>query len=231
MDVDAARRAEPLARRAGRWLTGRRAPYAIIAVALIYGWITSRFEAPSDGAVFWAGNLAAPYVALPALAGATRSTLLRGAGLGALTGAAMVFGFYGFFGVGDLTYSQMELDFDVTARDAILRAYRTWFETFLLGDPGGRPWLSAALVAGGVAGALGHRWSRHGALAAGVVVALALLLEPLAYVSGASALLEGHRLSLTPGSLVIWAIELAAGVAVALLVWRRAAATRAPASG
>lgn len=228
MEPDAtARHHRPPASWWPQWLSGPWAGAALVAVALVYGWLTSRIEAPDDASVFWVGNLAAPYLILPAVAGATRRTRLRGAVLGALTGAAMVFGFYGFFGVGDVTYSQLELDFDVTPRDAMLEAYGNWFRTFLLGDPGGRPWLSAALLSGGVMGALGHRGAWHGGLAAGAVAAAALVLEPLAYLSGASALFEGPRVGLTAGNVAVWGLELAAGAAVGWYVWRRAAARQA----
>lgn len=230
MEPDAtARHHRPPASWWPQWLSGPWAGAALVAVALVYGWLTSRIEAPDDASVFWVGNLAAPYLILPAVAGATRRTRLRGAMLGALTGAAMVFGFYGFFGVGDVTYSQLELGFDVTPRDAMLEAYGDWFRTFLLGDPGGRPWLAAALLAGGVMGALGHRGAWHGSQAALAVAAAALILEPLVYLSGANRLWGTPRLSLTAAIVAVWALELATGAALAWLAWRRAATQDAPA--
>src|SRR4051794_36357029 len=76
-----------------------------LALGYAYGWATSQIPSPRDPDVFWAANLAAPFVVLP-FAVAAWAGIRRGSGLaatislGALTGAGMVAGFYGLHRVG-----------------------------------------------------------------------------------------------------------------------------------
>ena len=120
---------------------GRLAAVAVAGYA--YGGLTAAIPAPTDPAVFWPGNLAAPYVALPFLAATWRFDRRRAAVAGAFTAMAMIAGFYGFLLVGGaVTPDALELPVTTTIRDAMLIAYARWLGTFLLGVPGGIPWLT-----------------------------------------------------------------------------------------
>ena len=84
----------------------------VIAVGgYLYGYVTPRLPAPDTGARFWLGNLAAPYLLIPFLAGAWRFRAVAASAAGALGAAAAVASFYDFLWVGDVT----NLDLDRTS--------------------------------------------------------------------------------------------------------------------
>lgn len=205
----------------------------VVAVAgYTYGALTAAVPAPTDPAVFWPGNLAAPYVALPFLAASWGFARRRAAVVaGVVTAVAMIAGFYGFLLVGGVTPSEMELPLDTTVREAFLTAYARWTSTFVLGNPGGIPWLSIGAAVGAVAGLLGHVWAAEGRTWAGVAVASLFVIEPVVRILGAAGVLPvlGAN-ALVPANVAIWVIEALFGVAVIALVFR-SGGVRPPAQG
>jgi hypothetical protein len=201
---------------------------AVVAIAgYAYGAVTAAIPAPGDPAVFWPGNLAAPYVALPFLAATWRFDRRVAALAGMLTAMAMVAGFYGFLFVGGVTPSELDLPLTTTVREAMLTAYGRWLGTFVLGSPGGIPWLVVAAVVGLIAGLLGHAWAAGGRTWAGVAVASLFVLEPLIRLLGAAGVLPVPGANeLLPANVAVWAIEGLFGLAAVVLVVR---AGRAPA--
>jgi hypothetical protein len=144
---------------------------------------------------------------------------------------AMVAGFYGFLAVGGGTPSELELPVTTTVREAMLIAYGRWLSTFLLGVPGGIPWLTIAAAVGALSGLLGHAWAAEGRTWAGVVVASLFVIEPIVRVLGAAGVLPiGGANGLLPANLAIWGIEAVFGLAAIVLVARSGGAT-APAQG
>jgi hypothetical protein len=198
---------------------GRLAAVGIAAYA--YGALTAAIPAPADPAVFWPGNLAAPYVALPFLAATWRFDRLQAALAGAITGMAMVAGFYGFLSVGGaVTPNELELPLTTTIRDAMLIAYGRWLGTFVLGVPGGIPWLTIGAIVGTMGGLLGHAWAAEGRTWAGVAVASLFVIEPVIRVLGAAGVLPTGANDLVPANLAIWGIEALLGLAAIALVVR-----------
>jgi hypothetical protein len=194
----------------------------VVAVGYVYGWLTGLLPSPSDPQVFWVSNLAAPYAVLPFLAGARLAVaahpakLARSVTAGALAGAAAVAGFYRLHAVGRDPHA------DIGVPETVAGAYVRWLSTFVLGRPGGIPWLTLAVVVGVLAGALGWVWITRGALAAGLLGVAALLLEPLGHVV---AMVPDTRLvreyPALPENLVIWVGEALLGLAAVWWVHRR----------
>jgi hypothetical protein len=179
----------------------------------------------------WAGNLSAPYLLLPFLAGAAlpRRATTAAAG-GALAAASAIAGFYNLLMVGDVTAASVGAPVTTTARQLVLEAYARWFSTFLLGDPGGTPWLTIALVSGCLLGLVGFAWrtTRRWWLAA--PVGAAFLLEPVAslvvlpMVNRIRFGVPSAGYALSPENLALWSVEAVIGVAcvaAALLLRRR----------
>jgi hypothetical protein len=201
-----------------RWVPGTALRLCVIVVAgYLYGLGTTHLPAPDTGSVFWLGNLGAPYVLIPFLAGAWRFRAKVAPFAGAIGAAAAVAGFYHFLTVGNVVNMQLDLPVTVTARSVVIRAYANWFRTFLLGDPGGRPWLSVAIIVGLIFGYLGYRWWQKGDRLGVIIVAAVLIAEPLVYLSGLNDRILGTGYELHASNVVIWSIE--ALVGVALLVW------------
>jgi hypothetical protein len=211
----------------------RRPAVRLLLLALAgYAWgaFTNGLPAPSDPAVFWVANLCAPYVILPFLAGSWGFRAPGAALAGAVVTGAAIAGFYGFLTVGDVTNSQLDLAWTVTARDVVIEAYRRWFGTFLLGMPGGIPWLTIGIVVGAVAGVLGFAWRVRAATWAAVGVFGLLLLEPLAYVALATVVPVGPAYAPSGANLATWGGEALVGlVAIVLVARARPRAVASPA--
>ena len=204
----------------------------VAAAGYAYGAVTAAIPAPTDPAVFWPGNLAAPYVALPFLAATWRFDRRQAAVAGAFTGMAMIAGFYGFLVVGSsVTASELELPLSTTIRDAMLVAYGRWLSTFVLGVPGGIPWLAIGAVVGTVSGLFGHAWAAGGRTWPAIAVASLFVIEPLVRTLGAAGVLPmAGTNALTPANIAIWGIEALMGLAaIGLIV--RADLTASPAQG
>lgn len=199
---------------------------ALLAVALgyAYGWATSAIPSPDDPAVFWVANLAAPFVVLPfVLASWLGRRLTSGPAipvwLGAVTGAGMVAGFYGVHRVG------RDPAADPGQAETLSGAYLRWLSTFVLGRPGGIPWLTIGVGAGCLAGVLAWLWTQRGSRWAGLLAVLPLIVEPLARITvGARGIPLVGDYPRLPGNVAIWAVEAMVGVGAVWLVVRASAA-------
>ncbi len=188
----------------------------VIAVgAYAYGFIAEHLPAAqTDATIFWIGNLAAPFVLIPFLAGAWHFRPVAASAVGALAGVAAVAGFYDLVAVARTTAVEQGLPTSTPTGTVIAQAYANWFRNLLLGDPGGRPWLAVALVTGLIFGYLGYTWARKGSRLAASAVAAVFIVEPLVHVAG-------HRYNLRPLNLSIWGLEALIGVAGLAWVWLR----------
>ncbi|MBI4943988.1 MAG: hypothetical protein HY830_24880 [Actinobacteria bacterium] len=227
-----------------RGTVGRLA--AVLLVCGVLGYALAHIPSPHDPDDIWLGNLAAPYLVVPALAGAWRWRRAGTAALaGALAGAGLVLGFYDGVGVGlsalrPGAWSGPGLP-DASTAEVVLDGYRRWLSTFALGHPWGTPWLTIAVLVGLLMGPAGHLLARaRGAVTAALaalVVAAPLLGEPLFY---AAASVGGERslpvigrvgLPLSPRNTTVLVAEalLGAGllVVLALLAAPRSSPVRA----
>lgn len=206
---------------------GRAWPRLLLLFVLgyLYGRVVGGIKGTSEVTDLWVGNIAAAYVVAPALAGAwlrsrTGSTWV-GAAAGAMTAGAMVCGFYRLLETWLTDPLEIELPADASRWDVALHQYPVWFSQFVLGRPGGAPWLTAGLVVGVVCGWLGARWVA-GSTWAGVLVAAAPLLEPVAYllpsIPGIPVNLD---YALNTRNLTIWALEIAVGLVLLATVTDR----------
>lgn len=202
---------------------------AALLLGYAYGWATSVIPSPSDPAVFWVANLAAPFVVLPfavaSWVGRRRTAslvpMVASIAMGALTGAGMVAGFYGLHRVG------RDPSADTGQAETIAGAYARWLSTFVLGRPGGIPWLTIGVMTGCLAGLLAWLWTQRGALWAGVLAVTPLLIEPLTRIAlGARGIPLMGGYPRLPGNVVIWAIEALVGVLALWLVVRAPVAGR-----
>jgi hypothetical protein len=201
----------------------------LVALAIggyLWGALTTSIPAPDDPGIFWLGNLAAPYAVLPFLAGTWGFRAPLAAIAGAVTSCAGIAGFYQLHNVGDVTATQLDLPVSMTARDVVLEAYSRWFSTFVLGQPGGAPWLTIAAVIGGIAGVLGFLYAAKGVRLAAIVVACSLLVEPSVYVAGSGGLPLIGSYSLTSPNVLVWTVEALVGLTALALVVRRVAVRR-----
>src|SRR4051812_10763793 len=193
---------------------------ALISVGgFLYGFVTAHLPASTSGSRMWAANLSAPYLLLPFLAGALLPRRATTAAIGgALASASAIAGVYNLLMVGDVTAASVDAPATTTARQLVLDAYARWFSTFLLGDPGGTPWLSIALVSGALLGLAGFAWraTRRWWLAA--AVGAAFLLEPLAslvvlpIVNRIRFGVPSAGYALGPDNLALWSGEALIGV-------------------
>jgi hypothetical protein len=203
-------------------VTGRPAVRLLLLAIAGDAWgaFTNGLPAPSDPATFWVANVCAPYVILPFLAGSWGFRAPGAALAGAVVTGAAIAGFYGFLTVGDVTNSQLDLAVNVTARDVVIEAYRRWLGTFLLGVPGGIPWLTIGIVVGAVAGGLGYVWRVRAATWAAVVVMALLAVEPVLYLLLAAVVPVGPDYALSGPNLAIWGAEAVVGLIAIALVAR-----------
>lgn len=190
-------------------------------VGYLWGALTAAIPAPEDPSIFWLGNLAAPYLVLPFLAATWGFRAPLAAAAGVLTACAGIAGFYQLHNVGDVTAIQLDLPASMTARDVVLEAYSRWFSTFVLGQPGGAPWLTIAAVVGGVAGVLGFLYAAKGVRLAAILVACSLLVEPAVYVAGSGGLPLIGSYSLASPNVLVWTVEALVGLTALGLVLRR----------
>jgi hypothetical protein len=193
----------------------------IVVGGFLYGWLTAHLPPSPSGSRMWAANLSAPYLLLPFVAGALLPShaTLASAG-GALASASAIAGFYNVLGVGDVTNAAVEAAPTVTARQIVLEAYGRWFSTFLLGDPGGTPWLTIALVSGGLLGLVGFAWRERRRWWLAAPIGAAFLLEPVAtlvvlpIVNRIRFGVASRGYSLEPQNLLLWSVEALIGAAL-----------------
>lgn len=204
------------------------APLALLligstAAGYAYGALTAALPAPHEESTFWVGNFAAPYLLLPFLAGAWaagRGRAWPAALAGGLTAGAAIAGFYGLHLVGGNSADMLGLPPTTPAAEVAVEAFRRWFSTFLLGRPGGIPWLTIAAVVGTAAGLAGWLHRARGVRWAGLAVAGLVVAEPLFYVVGSGRLPMAARYDLTPWNLAVWGAEALVGLALAAVAVR-----------
>ena len=153
-------------------------------------------------------GMSAPWLVLPFVVGLTQDRRRRAMALGLVVTLAALVGYFA------MTYSPME----GTPIDEFLPGFWT------IASTGYNPfWVLGGMVSGPLFGFLGHRWRIERSWAGPALVAGALCLEPLARI-------VADRLSPTP---IVWAVEVALGVTVAVVsipmiaTARRAEAVRA----
>lgn len=175
---------------------------SVLAGALL-GLFMASLPAPSDTRTFWIGNFSAPWAVLAFAAGWSQRSRPWSA-MGAAAGeVAIVVGFYGSGLVGEFADPERLLGLEPYPGPL------PFIETALGGWLGlAGPWMVLALAAGVVYGLLGRWWRESRAIAAGVAIALPFLVEPLAW-----RVYDGFL----KGPLAVWAVEIAAGIA--LLSW------------
>ncbi len=128
---------------------------AFIAAGWTFGLLDSRIPMPHSSGVFWAGNLGAPWLVLPFLAGWTQRSRPWALLAGALTcGSAMI----GFFGPGS--------------------GWGPASPAFVAG------WIAVGALAGGLYGRFGFTWGRSRVLLDGLALAVPFIVEPLAWSWG-----------------------------------------------
>jgi Family of unknown function (DUF6518) len=127
-------------------------------LGLAFGVAAALFKGEDWGVRTIVGNLSAPWLVLPFLAGWSRRSFAAAAGLGAATSVLSVVGFYTCYALVFALVSSHTLGTDVAV-------------------------LAGALVAGPVYGALGYWWRSRRSLAAGLAVGAAFVGEPLAQLA------------------------------------------------
>ena len=171
-----ARAARPFRHRS----TGRRL-LAVLVVTFVLGLALARIPSPSRLGDLWIGDLAAPYLVVPALAGAWAGRRLATAALaGAVAGAGLVMGFYNVLAallrpvrpdagllLGLPDASRLELAV-VSVRDWVAHNALTVY---------GTPWLTIAVLVGLVMGPVGYLFRRASGFVL-VVLAAALVAGP-----------------------------------------------------
>lgn len=182
----------------------------VIGVAFAYGWLTGRIEAPEDPAVFWIGNLAAPYLVIGLLAGAWTG---RKAGSAAIVGALSVMATVaGFYNLPRIVAAAQQVPSDTSRASAIFDALGRWLSLMLWSSA---PWLTIGLIIGAVMGLLGHRWAKRRSLIGWYVTGAALAVEPFVYASDLSARLAiSWPYGMTPHNMSIWGTEFVIGLGV-----------------
>src|SRR6185436_18508723 len=100
---------------------------AVAAAGNLYGSLSARVPGTSDPTAFWVGNLAAPYLPIPFLAGTWRFRAIGSAVAGAAAAVSAVAGFYRFLIVWHTTSTNLGLAADTPTRTVIARAYGYWF--------------------------------------------------------------------------------------------------------
>jgi hypothetical protein len=193
---------------------------SVLAGALL-GVFMSSFPYPSDTGTFYVGNFSAPWAVLAFGVGWAQRSKLSAVLDGVAAEVAILVGFYAqslavWFEdprrlLGGDTYPGL-LQFTETA-------VARWLSYFV------GPWLVVAIGAGVIYGLLGRWWGQSRSIAAGVAIALPFFVEPVAW-----RVYDG----ILSGPLVVWAVEIAAGIAVlgwVLLTRRRLASHQLTAAG
>lgn len=177
-----------------RHLGARRVAVAVGA-ALAFGVGMSVLKGNGSGVRDAIGNLSAPWLILPFIAGAWAGggRVGRAAAVGVAASFAALAGFY------------------FTNSFVLALGPHPWLVDLRLAFGGGY-FFKLGAISGPVFGALGGLWQRRGLTALGVMVAALLIFEPVAWL-----LKEHAEHSLYTSDAAVWACEVAAGVAAATL--------------
>jgi len=126
---------------------------AFILAGWVFGVLDSRIPMPSTPAVFWAGNLASPWLVLPFLVGWAQRSRRWALASGMVTCTASMVGFFGPGGAwGPASFAFVA------------------------------SWLLVGALAGLVYGQIGDSWGRSRALLDGLALALPFIVEPGAWM-------------------------------------------------
>lgn len=194
----------------------------IALAAYAYGRVSAELPAPSDPSRFWLGNFGAPYLLLPFLAGAWRFGLVGSMVAGGLAGASLIAGFYDVIAVAGNTSMMMDLPLDTPEPTRIATAYGRWLSTFILGQPGGIPWLTIAIGCGALLGLVGRHWQTSGSRLAAAVPVMPFLAEPLVYVLHLETrVFPADGYAIDPLNVAMWLAEALVGVGLWLALTRR----------
>jgi len=136
-------------------MRARGTAFVFPLLGLVFGVAAALFKGEDWGVRTVVGNLSAPWLVLPFLAGWSRRSFVGASGLGAATSLLSVVGFYVCYGLVFALVNSHTLSTDLAV-------------------------VVGALVAGPVYGALGYWWRSRRSLAAGLAVGAAFLGEPLA---------------------------------------------------
>ena len=166
----------------------------------LFGWLMGSVPPSLTSGTFWIGNLAAPWALFAFGAGwAQRSRLWAALG-GVATEVAIVAGFYLSALVDPVVdpWAHFGLPYP-----GLLTRLGTGLSDWLSCIS---PWAIPAIAAGVVYGMLGRWWGRSRPIAAGIALAVPFFVEPVWWRA-----FEGYPLE---GSLVVWVVEIAVGIAL-----------------
>lgn len=141
-------------------MTRLRTPAGLVLGALLFGVAVAAIKGQDTGVRDALGNLSAPWVLIPFLAGARSRNVWRGAVFGVAVTLAAFLGFYlAEAAILDLGPHPWYVDVQLTVR---WNVYETW-----------------GIASGVLYGALGALWSSRRSPAAATAVGLAFVAEPL----------------------------------------------------
>jgi len=213
-----------------RWAWRRGVVVALVGLA--GGVAVSRLPAPADGATFWLGNSAVPFVVLPALGSVCARGRLSAGLRGALIGVCMILGFYHVVGLTLTTGRYLGVPPDATALTGAARMYFWFFDVLALGRAdGGAPWLTIALACGFTIGYRSRLAGQRMPAFVGRVAGVLMVAEPLFNASGAATYLTGLHYRLSAGNLAIWGTEELLGIALIVITVMRNTVARARGAG
>jgi hypothetical protein len=167
-------------------MSRRRRLLLLLLAGIAFGVVAAVIKGQDTGARDVLGNLSAPWVVVPFLAGSRYPSVWRAALVGIAATLAALLGFY-------------------VAEAAILDlGSHPWYTDLQLTLRAGRYWATWGLLSGTVYGALGGIWASRRIAAAPVAVGLAFICEPLialvlsrAGIWGGAALLSYRWISIS----------------------------------
>lgn len=161
----------------------------------------SSFPRPSDTDTFYVGNFSAPWAVLAFGVGWAQRSKLSAVLGGVAAEVACLVGFYGQSIIVWFEDPRRLLDGD--PYPGFLQFTETAVTRWLAYFVG--PWFVMAIGAGIVYGLLGRWWGRSRSIVAGAALALPFFVEPFAW-----RMFDAFPM----GPLAVWAVEMAAGIAV-----------------
>jgi hypothetical protein len=185
----------------------RRRTLVLLGASFVFGAALAAVKGQGADVRDAVGNMSAPWLLVPFLAGASRPGWFRGAALGLAATVAALAGFYAAESlILDLGPHPWLVDLELTFR-------------------AGRIYFVQGIVSGPIFGALGGLWATKKSAAIGVLIALLFVAEPLA------VWLYERRTGPAggPGSLThypaLWMTEVAVGVVAAVWMIRHGRST------
>ena len=179
--------------------TGGRTPVLLLVSGFAFGLVMAAVKGQDAGVRDAVGNMSAPWVLVPFLAGTRSSRILHSALAGVATTLAAFFGFY-------------------LAEAAILDlGPLPWYTELRLTLGSGHVYEVWGIASGLIYGALGGLWRGRSLLAAPIALGLAFICEPLAVLTVERAGLWGG------GGLLdyrwLWISEVTIGLAITCFVF------------